>query len=473
MALQTKISQLIEPKIKLDHITIKDAESDNNTNFATPSMVRKSQQIGDLSPYIRINDFTFDHNEIESMTLSEVDVVPTIKVFLIDKSGSLASNYFPTNKNILKLYIRSRNDKVKAVRMDFLIDSLTPTASSNMSAASEGRETMFVVSGTLNTPLLYNSEVNCFDDNSFDSFAEIARKTSLGFASNEMVTNDKMPWLQTNIQYKDLLSNICGNTYKDSDSFYTWFIDKNYCINLINVNDMLSSEADEDKMFLSVSTFLDYTQKDDNKDDAGVPFVLSNVSSFNGTPAFIESFTPISRLGSVLKDNPSHKQVFFYHNTMGYNNFDVYPLNTIENEDDIDKNILNMWEGVDYDNTHDNYIFAGHHNAQNLIDLNKITLQISLTGANLSLRRGMRVPILIIYEGHENNIAKEGQRIEEPKAKEQVMDNVRIDENLYGFCYVSKVKIVYDKNSDNRNNFTTMVELCKRKWPKSLKIEGV
>ena len=473
MALQTKINQLIAPKITLDNITITDTETDNNTNVATPNMVRKSQQIGDISPYIRINDFTFDHNEIETLSMSETDTVPTIQVSVIDQSGSFATNYFPKNNNILKLYIRSRNNKVKAIRVDFIIDSVTATSSGDISNSSEGRMAAFSIRGTLNTPKLFDSKVNCFNSDSFDAFADIARKTNLGYASNEMNTQDKMPWLQPNIQYKDMLGHICNYSYKDNDSFFTWFIDKNYCINLINVNDMLSSEDDEDKMFLTTSTFLDYTSKKENNDDNGMPFVLTNLSTFNGTPAFIQSFLPVSKQGAVVRDNPSHKQVYFFHNELGYNNFDVYPLKTIDNTDEISDNVLNMWEGVDYDNTHDNYIFAGHHNNQNLIDLNKVVLQVTLGGLNLSLRRGMRVPILIIYEGHENNNAKEGQRVEEPKAKEQLERNIRIEENLFGWCYVSKIKIVYDKYSSDRNQFATYVELCKRKWPDSLKIEGV
>ncbi len=472
MALQTKINQLIAPKIVLDNITITDVETDNNTNYATPSMIKKSKQIGDISPYIRINDFTFDHNEIEKLILSETDTIPTIKVMVLDKSGSFATNYFPKDNNILKLYIRSRNNKVKSVRLDFIIDSVSASASGNVSNSSEGRMGFFTISGTLNAPKLFDSQVNCFNAASFDAVAEIAKKTNLGFASNEMMTNDKMPWLQPNIQYKDMLGHICNYTYKDSDSFFTWFIDKNYCINLININDMLSSEDDEDKMFLSESTFLDYTSKAENNDDNGVPFVLTNLSPFNGSPAFIESFLPTSKQGAVVRDNPSHKQVFFFHNELGYNEFDVYPLKTIDNTDEISDNVLNMWEGVDYDNTHDNYIFAGHHNNQNIIDLNKVTLQVSLCGLNLSLRRGMRVPILIMYEGYENNNAKEGQRVQEPKNNEQIQSRVRIDENLFGWCYVSKIKIEYDMYSSKRNNFTTYVELCKRKWPDSLKIEG-
>jgi len=486
MALSNKILKLKDHALKINDAWIKNTEKpEQGTDKDTTTTV--SEVVGDMAPHVNINGYTFDSKDISYFEVSEKDMLPFARVVINDPSGVFTNKFFPTNKSVMQVYIKAPHKRVKALRCDFLIGSILPIEdkSSKNPQSAEGRGHQYVVSGNLNVPKMYNSDVNYYKGSAMDSLMKIAGDIGIGFASNEVSTSDSMTWLQPSIPYSELIDDITNRTYKDGDSFYTSFVDRAYNLTLVNINDMLSQEEDFDMMFSSVLRNKEHytpgsngTSKND--DDEPQDNFLTNYSHFRGSSSYITSIIPISKQGKILTSEPNRRILYYYDinisdkNNEKFLDFFIEQFGSTITAEDIGKNVCNSWEGILNTNVHDNYIYAKHSNNKNMLDFKKNKMLVTLEGANMNIIRGMRIPLVIVKEGLDQEIREEiyvpddkNKDIEEDSGKQVV----KMDKDKTGYYVVDAVKFIFDKDGGNYP-FNTVLELCRASWGDNIEFDN-
>ena len=100
------------------------------------------------------------------------------------------------------------------------------------------QENIYTITGSLFIPGLYGDTIKALPKlKSIDALKKIATDLKLGFATNEESTNDEMTWINPNSTVANFIKNITDRAYKNETSFFTSFIDVNYILNFINVDE--------------------------------------------------------------------------------------------------------------------------------------------------------------------------------------------------------------------------------------------
>lgn len=116
-------------------------------------------------------------------------------------------------------------------------------------------------------------------------------------------------------------------------------------------------------------------------------------------------------------------------------------------------------------NTHRFYEVAYEHNMRNLLQLQKQYLLVELNGANLSIVRGEKMPIVLMDLNRAEQAIRTGQA------------RTKIEECMYeaesGWYIIDGIEWVFDIDNDQGQgtNWRTNVKLVRREWPVPSKIK--
>ena len=192
-----------------------------------------------IVPVITINTTSFRDDELIYMQtdFSNSVSVPTIEVSVDDSKGNKFALEFPTDGDVISLYLRPPDtENLRPIRIDFDIVEIR----------SDSESMQYGISGVMKIPGFFAEKCESFaDDTSFEQVKLICSNTGLGFASNESATDDKMPRLCPFETYETFVEETVATTYKDEDSFFTWYVDPYYYLCLVNVNKQFESKFNE------------------------------------------------------------------------------------------------------------------------------------------------------------------------------------------------------------------------------------
>ena len=485
MGVSNKIISVFSPTIQLEEIAIKDTESNDQQLTVSSDHNKPSKVTGHFAPYVKINGYVFDHNDIHSLTLSETGFLPTVQISLRDTRGIFKSAYFPKTKPIMSLYIRSMHDKMKCIRCDFIIGNILSDSSNDSENHMAGKNMDLTIYGILIVPNLYSSIPQSFSNQtSYDVLQNLAYDMQLGFATNEEYTNDKMTWIKPIISKNNFIRHVLMHSFKDDNSFYMGFVDKYYHLNFLNLAEMLVENDDFDQMYERVITFADiYTkQSDDTSDDVSSDFILTNLTKLANSNVFIKEYKPETAMGSILIKNGYVRTISYYDQQLSANtadNFvtlDIRPISVslLPGDDSPNDTLATLasnlgfgeWCGIDYNNGHNNFNYSQIQNEHNNNEIRKITLNITLSGVNLNLSRGMRVPVVIFRENQGDYIDEESYGPDDgsSKASMEKSESTHLikDKWLSGYYVVGDLTYEYDVI----DGFNTSATLLRSNWNK-------
>ena len=213
------IVKIFDPTIDLSldgNISIEDVEyGSGGKKLDKP--YRYSKYMGEYHPTVDINGFMFHRDAVINMELSVTGFLPTIILSVREQGGIFGSQHFPTDGDVIKLYIKSKNADFKPVRQNYRILNTDST-----STDKTGLKNIYTFTGVLDLPELSVDKIKSFPDKfSIDVLMEIAEELGLGFATNEPETDDKMTWICPNVSYIDFIQNdILSGSYKNDESFF-------------------------------------------------------------------------------------------------------------------------------------------------------------------------------------------------------------------------------------------------------------
>lgn len=109
-------------------------------------------------------------------------------------------------------------------------------------------------------------------------------------------------------------------------------------------------------------------------------------------------------------------------------------------------------------NTHTMYEVAYQHNMRNLLQLQKQYVICELNGANLSILRGEKIPVILMDHDKANALVRAGKEVNPSDV---------LYETESGWYIIDAIKWVFDPESSSSQGtaWKTIVKLTKREWP--------
>lgn len=496
MALDSHIFTLLEPSIKLEEV-----KTSNLGERVTGDGISDTQ--GGPEPYLKINEYTFGKGDIDSFILSLNGRYPEMRATIKDTQNFLSIDRFPRDGDLVSLRIQlDEAGTYKDIRMDFTIlefrgQPTTPEAS---------EPPTYNLRGIVKIPGMYTDECKSYGEaNSIDHIKQIAKDLKLGLATNITSTNDSMRRFLAYQSKLEFLSDTVLHSYISDDNFQTYSIDPYYYINFVDLQTIFNAPNDIEIHELITNTVF-HERGTDPKDGAGqieADLVLTNHEEVRGTNTFIKYHNLINNSTVIALEN-GYKRKMQYFDVANNKlvEFDVEAMvsdNIKDNEeplkgrrnsetDEYGSHIKQKYVGIQSDGLHVNYNFAAINNIQNLVELDKLYLEVELQNVNPALYRYMKIPVTIYNFApaamaatkNANEQAKEAgfetqaedfnQKLEKGRggaseSDKDVLDESRtLDEFLSGHYIIMGIEYRYDSDE----GYTQLLKLARREWPARL-----
>jgi hypothetical protein len=480
MALESQlIRSIVEPKIVLDEVSVKDIDegTQNGTDGSSaqtfpPSHLKYGNMAGNLFPLVQINDMIFQGDQIEYLEIASEGFLPTLSLRIFMDSKFFLSTSFPKDGDLVSIFIKSNDDSVKPIRNDYDITSVN--------VRSTGRETdhdTIYVSGILRVPGIKSQK--CFSKRGTSSKAlqMVAEDLKLGFASNEPDTSDEQAWICPYDIVQDFVEEVTSSSWKDSESFFTSFVDIFYYLNHVNVDPLFSDKPEIDDA-VGLELFTQNYAIDSEQSKSPRAHVLSNWDNIRETNFYIERYEQKNNSTKIgLSDG--YKRYLHYYDALLREKNTIFAdpkvtpgaektsviLKGRANEDIYLGQVSHRWMGnlygEDGENNHSNILFAKVWNYQNMKHLKKMSLNVVTSGINMNVRRFQPIPIIIM-------VVKDLMRKKANEPKDESGTPIADQENIpftvdqfySGFYVVGSVKYKYE-----RGNFTQEMNMLRREWP--------
>ena len=494
-----RIWKVFDPTIVLDEMSVPDDHKENK---------RKTQRIQDLAstsyPLIKINDYFLGEAEIDLLKINSTDKLPKITLSASFSHESFLAKEMPKDGDIISVMIQSGSDVLKPIRNDYVITGVIPVKKSSIVGQDFVSMTFY---GELFVPgyrsFLGTSSIK---GTSMEALKFAAQELGLGFSTNEENTIDTQIWLAINT-VEEFITEVCERSWKDENSFFDWWIDIYYNLNFVNVQkQLLSSETEIDEAALTDNVKSKYYWGNRNDQTVGSPKVFSNYKGYKNTSFYIETWRPINNSTKITFEYGTsmdctfyeHNQILYEDDSKKYWNLDIPPDYDPEK---LDTHILlrgratwdssyggdslpranysyqdlyrkSPWLGIQYTltnpdddptkwtgNHHPNYMRARVHNTINMVELDKLNVEVNVNGINLNIIKGDKVPIAIVRMDRTEN------RLLDSSFKAPEM----LDLFYSGWYYVKGFEFGWVFGEQGAiNNFTESLILTRREWPTPL-----
>jgi len=478
------ILTITEPAIKLDTVAFE------SFGEGEPNVTRANISKGYLL-MVSINGYIFTDKDILRMTLNCGGPLPTINLTISDSLGLFNIDTFPRDGDVINFRMGTLDKTTyKDIRIDFDI-----TSADQPRQNSDVRGGKYNFSGRIKVPGLYADECKSYGKGtSLDHIEAIANDLKLGVATNIDSANDKMNLILPYSTRFDTLQDLVRHSYIDEDSFQTYCIDQYYYINYVNLNTLLESEESFEEMIYAYDKEFNDTPgsgSDDSTNQSKKTLLLTNHKRDIGTNLFIEAQSLINNAGSKLKKNGYKRTLQFFENDSdeGLVSHEIEPLSG-KNMSDIEEPMKGRrgeerYKGetktkytgrknadLETSHTHLNYEYAAISNAQNIDEIKKMSLEVSLAAFNPAIHLYQKLPVLI-YTGHQQKLGAD--KVIKDAKKEKGFDTVVdedasmlnsgsyvVDEFLSAFYIVGGIEYTY-KSGDS--SVKQKLRLLRREWP--------
>jgi hypothetical protein len=493
----TIIRSLIKPIIQLDDLVLDDLFEGTSDELGAQKNVKTGRQyqkdLGTGYPFININNYVFNTQEIVEFTLDAMGFIPRVRVKVnLTNTGVFKSQSFPKDGDIMSVFIRAKNDAFKPIRNDYVITSVDAGK-----GASEGRGSTIVMEGELFIPHIYDEVIKSYNNTSFLVLQNICNDLGLGFATNETSTSDSQNWICAGDTLYDFIQHVALHSYKDDKSFYKVFIDVYYHLNFINVNNQIAGEGKLAAALLDTTQMKDF-QSDDNFEKGSqteTKKLLTDIDSLAGTNMYIRQYT-VQNNSSQISKKWGYKSFAQFFDQKSVQQWEIFVDPIVTDGAAANKILLKgrpypkapdgkaaekywltqnrkYWMGIQYKDVHDKYIYAKLWNERNNEELNKLYIEADVERWNPNIYRGEKIPLILITQG---DIFKRKADAAPDEAQIPGSETPVVADQLYsGYYMVDGLKIYYTMSAEStdyenppKEPVPTMYEvfrLSRREWP--------
>jgi hypothetical protein len=482
------VRTITEPTIILDDIkafTDEKTADDRQDNPVSP--MKTVKQLGGITPTIQILTKIFAGNDIQEMRIDSSGQLPTCTAVIIINDKSFYSRSFPKDGDLMSIFIRNKDNTFKPIRNDYIITDINIITREG--AGENAYETM-IVSGELNVPGFH--DIKCFSKKgtSFDALVSVASDLKLGFASNDVDTQDSQTWICPYDKPKDFITEVTNSAWKDPESFFHSFIDPFYYLNFVNVEPLFGEETEIEES-LMIDLYTNDYGNDSVQGKAVGKTVLTNWDEHSSTPFYILSHSLFNESASINQRYGYKRYITYYDALLKEKELIFVDPKTTDGAE-RDQILLKgrprenfylsqfqaNWMGVQYgengENCHEKYNIAKVQNFQNDVHLNKMGLKVTLQAINANLRRMQSVPVIIVIKRDTtrkmaNTPADEdgsaantnpNNPIEEKPAVDPFDAPFVIDKTVSGYYVIWSMNYVFKAGEFRQELF-----LVRREWP--------
>lgn len=457
---------LVEPKIIPSNITIPDR---TGNEIQSPKLENPPENFAGMAyPLIKIGATLISQFDIQyfSLTIGE-NFLPEISLQFSDQANIISDLDMPLDGDFVSIRIVSpENTLYEDIKLDCDIVSI--------------QKNDMLISAQLvpRLPELHAEKIESYTKKtSLETLKEIATRYKLGLVSNIGNTNDSMLRVR-NKTLIHFIKDITSSAYKDENSFFSVAMDAYNNIVFCDLNKQFSQKEEYEQTYIvhnMQSSFKD--QKPQQLHD----FILTNSRQRQGSNVFINSYRFINESSEIWQKEG-------YYKTVKYFDGKEFKQNTIEPIFNTEKNYIptrgnlnsnennivgkNIFKGIlRKDNHHENYYIAIVQNQVNLVEVEKLSLELELLGLNLGNYLYQKIPIKIythsqLLKGkiHERDkMTGEDGDIDEKNVTE---DSSYVENKfLSGFYVIKSIKYIYEEFGDNRGNIRQKMILSRREFP--------
>jgi predicted chitinase len=352
-----------------------------------------AQSLGNI-PLVWYNSYQIEAQNISYFQLNTTNNLPTIKLSFTDPLNLMKDKGFPLDDTKISIFINSRSEQLKPIHMDFKIVKF------NLDGAS------FNLTGVVDVNGLYVKKFKSMSQmSSFKALKTIAQETGLGFNTNIDDTNDKMTWICTGKRILEFIDDIVDTSYKSDETYLLSYIDFYYNLTYVDIEKELSRNIKEE---LGVSNIgLEEVSKIKDKERVSKLF-LSNDQSMAETNSFFTEYKIVNNSTSVSLSDGYLTKVKFYDELQ--KDFLVFDVDSITSQGDktiilkgqpqdetfYKENVNLIYNGkLDVDNMHKNFHYSYVQNRRNIVDLQKIGLEVKMKTPNYNLYRYQKINVIV------------------------------------------------------------------------------
>jgi hypothetical protein len=483
-SINNHILTITEPTIKLDKVIFE------SFGEGEPNATKMNLSKGYLL-MVSINGYVFSDRDILKMTLDCNGSLPTIDLTISDSMGLFTIDTFPRDGDVINFRMGTLDKtSYKDIRIDFDITSADqPRQNSNV------RGGKYNFSGRIKVPGLYADECKSYGvGTSLEHIESIANDLKLGVATNIDSTDDRMNLILPYNNRFDTLRDLVRHSYIDEDSFQSYCIDQYYYINYVNLNTLLESEESFEEIISAYDRELNDMPgngSDDSANQTKKPLILTNHMRDAGTNLFIEAQSLANTAGSKTKKNGYKRTLQFFENDSdeGLVSHEIEPLAS-KNMSDIEEPMKGRRDEDRYkgeiktkyigrknsdpetSHTHLNYEYSVINNAQNLDEVKKMYLEVSLASFNPAIHLYQKLPVAI-YTNQQDKLGAD--KVIKDAKKEKGFDTVVdedsstvepgkyvIDEFLSAYYVVGGIEYTFKAGDPSVKQ---KLKLLRREWP--------
>lgn len=360
-------------------------------------------------PQVYYYGVEFPMSFVPKLIIDTNKFMPTCYIVFNDVTNIIHNIGMPTDNAKITVILPTNGEFFSNIFLEFKIESFHI----EMSRSSNSKK--IHMWGILNVENLLIKDYKSYDLTSYQVFENIAKESGLGLMSNISSSNDKMKWLNPGDNVYKFLQSCLDRSWV-SESSYVWgFIDLYYNLNYIDVEKSLQQDVKE------LTWLVNNIEK--KKIEEVTPPYLTNENGFAGTNLYYTGEKIINQSTKISLNNGYIRNVAYYDFDGNWSekagSYKEYTLDTITtpgsestsiilkgepgNVDFYNKNQTYHWLGkLDTKNMHPDYLWAKAQNKENLKDLQKISMQITLPKINFNIKRFEKFKML--YVNNNENI---------------------------------------------------------------------
>ena len=414
-----------------------------------------SEQYGKY-PYVYISGATIESKDIKFLKISNDTMYPTLEMEFTDPTSTLIDDKYPIDGEVISIFIKASSDILMPIRMDFLIVEFHTLKESDSSDTLT-----FKLEGILNVEDLYIIKSESFNETSFNVIRNLSKKMKLGFASNVQKTNDSMVWINGSNYRYNFLREMITHSYISDATFLFGYVDFYYNFNYVDIETALQEDISDQ---VNVTNSQEVVK--DGKETT-TPLILTNHPDRNSTNMYISKYIIDNQTTQVNLEKGYIQMDSQYDKTM--DKYDDFVLDTIsdsgtdgriimkgskENNYLYNNLIKSTWMGkLDEDNVHENYLYAGLQNTNNLKFLQKLKMVIKMKNPNYNLYRFQKVLVELYNLGKlETNEDTSGEKETKDIGDDQY-DN-KIINKLSGEWLITGINFSFSRTEGNFQEIT-------------------
>ena len=479
-------------------------------------------------PIIKINSYILGVSEISHMEISIQDFLPHISLEIKTSTNSLTGVNMPKDGDLVSVFMRTPNPNLPTLRADFIIMKIN-ISEVNYTKKVDRRYTKYFIQGDLYVPKM-TSQVDqfAFCGTSKEAVIDFCQRFKLGFAYTDPEnTKDKQVWLCYSNTPEEYIKSVVEHSWKDETSFFDCWIDQFYRLNFINVNDILGRKLTDDgnmaegeMMSVLATQWIDGERVTNNTSEKRLgPKLFTNAVWMENQSWYITGYKPYNRSSQItLNEGTKLEAEFFLVNQALFDAMEVQDTSVLcepaynpeklsthiilrgrtgqsmdsmkqaNNGDFVDIYRRCPWYGPQYvmsesdqksedknnlkwsGNLHQNYYRAEAHNRINLVELNKMNIELFFDGLNFDIQRGEKIPVMLFDQ---NGVLSAKNRQNTALEKDQL---VGLDMMLMysGWFMIDSISYIYDPQEDPMlTNYRTVVKVTRREWITPEPTEGI